>query len=206
MDEVSLYRREALESLRGPLEDRYIVIARSGGSVAMPSRFALIAAMNPCPCGHLWDEKPPCSCSQIDLLRHERKLSGPLLDRFDMQIGVERVRRDELMGPPKGPVSASVRERVCAAREMQAARFGTRLVTNASAPRRLLEGSLKMSRAARQELSLAFDEGGMSGRGLDRSLKLARTIADLEGSERIELPHMSLALSLRVHDAGDRAA
>jgi magnesium chelatase family protein len=206
LDEVPLYRREALESLRGPLEDRHIVIARSGGSVTMPSRFALIAAMNPCPCGRLWDEAPPCSCSQQDLVRHERKLSGPLLDRFDMQIDVERVAREELMGPATGPASSTVRERVCAAREMQASRFGTRLITNASATRKALEPRLELTARARQELSMAFDGMRLSGRGLDRSLKLARTVADLDGSARIELEHMVRALSLRVSDAGERAA
>jgi magnesium chelatase family protein len=206
LDEVSLYRREALDGLRGPLEDRNIVIARSGGSVTMPSRFSLIAAMNPCPCGHLWDESPPCSCSHLDLLRHDRKLSGPLLDRFDMHIMVERVTRDQLMGPPTGSTSITVRERVSAARDMQARRFGTRLVTNASAPRRLLEPKLEMTPEAREELSLAFDGSRMSGRGLDRSMKLARTVADLDAAPRIELRHMIQALSARIPDPGERAA
>lgn len=206
LDEVSLYRREALESLRGPLEDRCIVIARSGGSVTMPSRFSLIAATNPCPCGHLWDEKPPCTCSLAELLRHERKLSGPLLDRFDMQIGVERVGRMALLGSATGPSSEAVRERVCSAREIQASRFGTRLVTNASAPRRLLEPKLNLTQAAERELTLAFDGGGMSGRSVDRSLKLARTIADLDGSDRIGFEQMNAALLLRVMDPGERAA
>jgi magnesium chelatase family protein len=206
LDEVSLYRREALDGLRGPLEDRYIVIARSGGAVRMPSRFTLIAATNPCPCGRLWDDSPPCSCSRMDLLRHERKLSGPLVDRFDMQIGVERVTRGDLMGPPTGPSSATVRERVCAARAKQASRFGTRLITNASAPRRLMDPKLELSSEARQELGIAFDGMRLSGRGFERSLKLARTVADLDGAERIELQHMVQALSLRIPDSGERAA
>ena len=206
MDELPLFRREVLESLRGPLEDRHIVLSRSGGSVRLPSRFALVAAMNPCPCGHLWDEEPPCTCSPTDHMRYERKLSGPLMDRFDMQIDVDRVPREQLMGPTEGVTSEEARDRVRRARAIQAQRFGTRLVTNASASRQQLKGALKLSDDASAELVAAFDGMRLSGRGLDRSLKLARTIADLAGSEGIQVGHMTQALSLRVLDTGERAA
>jgi magnesium chelatase family protein len=116
------------------------------------------------------------------------------------------VERKELMGPPTEPTSATVRERVCAAREMQASRFGSRLVTNASASRKLLEPRLEMTAEARHELTLAFDGMRLSGRGLDRALKMARTVADLHGAAKIELGHMVQALSLRVPDSGERAA
>jgi len=206
LDEISLYRREALDSLRGPLEDRHIVIARSGGSVTMPSRLSLIAAMNPCACGHLWEDQPPCTCSALDLLRHERKLSGPLLDRFDMQIQCHRVGREILTEPSGGSTSEEIRARVCGARAMQAERFGSRLVTNASVSRRVLEPIMGLTRGARHELELAFDGARLSGRGVERSLKLSRTIADLAGSDRVTADHMSAAIQLRVSDPAERAA
>jgi magnesium chelatase family protein len=133
LDEISLYRRDVLESLRGPLEDGVVRIARSGGVISYPCRFSLIGAMNPCPCGFRGDESRPCDCTGPEIQRYRSRLSGPLLDRFDMQVVMTRLTKKELLGPPEGESSATVRARVERARTVQAERYGSSIVTNASA-------------------------------------------------------------------------
>jgi magnesium chelatase family protein len=198
LDEISLYRRDVLESLRGPLEDGVVRIARSGGVISFPCRFSLIAAMNPCPCGFRGDEGRSCSCSGIEISRYRSRLSGPLLDRFDMQVVMTRLTKKELLGPPEGESSATVRGRVESARLMQADRYQSPILTNASAPRCQLDPKLHLEDQAKSDLSAAIDTLSLSGRGVDRLLRVARTVADLEGNETITRNDLLNALSFRL--------
>jgi magnesium chelatase family protein len=206
LDEISLYRRDVLESLRGPLEDGVVRIARSGGVISFPCRFSLIGAMNPCPCGFRGDESRSCSCSGIEITRYRSRLSGPLLDRFDMQVVMTRLTKKELMGPPEGETSEVVRCRVERARAMQATRYSSPVITNASASRSQLDSTLCLEDAARLELSAAIDALSLSGRGVDRLLRVARTVADLEGNEVITRIDLLNALSFRLLPTGDQVA
>jgi magnesium chelatase family protein len=198
MDEISLYRRDVLESLRSPLEDGVVRIARSGGVITFPCRFALIGAMNPCPCGCRGDASHECSCTSTEVSRYRSRLSGPLLDRFDMQVLMTRLTKKELLGPPEGETSAIVRKRVERARAMQVKRYGSTVATNASASRGVLDATLKVDEGARRELGSAIDSLALSGRGVDRLLRVARTVADLDSSEVITRSHLFSALSFRL--------
>jgi magnesium chelatase family protein len=206
LDELPLYRADVLESLRGPLEDGVICIARSGGAVTFPARLSLIAAMNPCACGHNGDAGRVCRCSDWDRQRYARKVSGPLLDRIDIRTIVGRLTKRELMGPPDGESSAIVRDRVEEARRMQLSRYGSPTVTNATAPRRTLNAAVHLSDPAKAELGLAIDNAGLSGRGLDRVLRVARTLADLEGHDSVSVDHVGKALDLRASDDHEESA
>ncbi len=196
LDELPLFRADVLETLRAPLEDGVATIVRSGGCVTFPCRFSLIGAMNPCRCGFLGDRRRQCRCSPRDLEIYRNKLSGPLLDRFDMQVEMPRLTKRELLGEPDGECSQSVRARVVAARALQAERYGSSSVTNASAPKARIEKLSALSSDARECLSAAV-ENGLSGRGLDRTLRVARTMADLRGDESVTVVDIAQALSYR---------
>ena len=197
LDELTLYARNVLESLRAPLEDGVVHIARSGGSISFPCNFSLIGAMNPCPCGYRGDATRACRCSVMQLASHAARLSGPLIDRFDLQMTMGRVGKTELMGPADGESSEEVRKRVEAARALQAVRYGTWLETNASAPGRLLEETIDLDPDVRPVLGSAIDALRLSGRGLDRVLRIARTLADLANSEAVRRDHVDEAIFLR---------
>jgi magnesium chelatase family protein len=207
LDEIALYGSFVLDSLRTPLEDGLVRIARSGGVITYPCRFSLVGAMNPCPCGYQDDVLRNCRCSDIQLTRYQAKLSGPLLDRFDLQSTMARVGRRQLMGEPEGESSAEVRKRVEAAREIQTARYGSPLITNASASKKMLDTAMQLSPAAREEISEAIESLALSGRGLDRVVRVSRTFADLEGSEWVTDEHVFKALSFRtMHNEAGAAA
>jgi magnesium chelatase family protein len=198
LDELILYRREVLDALRAPLEEGVVRIARSGGAISYPCRFSLVAAMNPCGCGFTGDKKRRCRCSARQLGLYRSKLSGPLLDRFDMQIGMSRLGRAELLGTPQGESTETVRHRVERARRVQNDRYRFVAYTNSSAPKSLLESNLRLSPAAGSALGNAVDGLLLTGRGVDRVLRLARTVADLADDEEIREQHVYEALSLRV--------
>ena len=206
MDELSLYRKDVLESLRGPLEDGHVRIARSGGSVTFPCRFSLVAAMNPCSCGYAADESRACRCSDLNVLKYWSRLSGPLLDRIDIQCEVRRLSKEDLMRPPSGESSSTIRARVERARVAQTERYGSALVTNASAPMKLVESALLLDEASKDCLRSFIDILGLSGRGFARVLRIARTIADLQGSERVTSDHIGDAVSRRLTDYSAEAA
>jgi magnesium chelatase family protein len=197
LDELALYRREALESLRAPLEDGLVRIARSGGVICYMCRFSLVAAMNPCPCGYSGDDGRQCRCSQRDLELYRSKLSGPLLDRFDIQVKMLRTKSSDLLGEAAGEPSASIRTRVAAARALQAQRYGDSRLSNATATKALIEETVRLSSEARAMLTTAIDALELSGRGLDRVRRIARTIADLRGSEEVAEDDFAEALLLR---------
>ncbi|MDP9066859.1 MAG: YifB family Mg chelatase-like AAA ATPase [Actinomycetota bacterium] len=205
LDEITLYRRDLLESLRGPLEDGVVRIARSGGVIEFPCQISLIAAMNPCPCGFLGDTKKECRCGDVQIQNYAARLSGPLLDRMDLQAPMERLTSRELLGAPEGESSAEVRERVVVARQAQAARYGDATLTNASVGRGLLDEHVSLGPSARLLLGHAIENDSLSGRGLDRVLRVARTLADLEQEPRVGDHHIAQALGLRLEHTQLRA-
>jgi magnesium chelatase family protein len=201
LDELSEFARPTLEALRQPLEDGRVAIVRARHSAVYPARFALIAATNPCPCGYL-GEGERCRCTEADLARHRRRLSGPLLDRLDLVARLERPHGRERGGQSAAsPSSARARERVVAARERQAARLSEEGVgTNAQMDARMLRRHVALSDGAERLLRDAQERGAMSARGIARALRVARTAADLAGSARTRERDVSLALSLRPQD------
>lgn len=194
LDELPEFPRKVLEVLREPLETGEIAISRAAQQVTYPANFQLITALNPCPCGH--PEKPPEACNNPQLCcnKYQAKLSGPLLDRIDMHIRVEALPIADLQKQGDGECSAAVRERVIAARERQLQRQG---VPNHDLNNKQLERFCALSSADAQFLQLAVERLGLSARGYHRVLKVARTIADLEGVEAIGKRHLTEALSYR---------
>ena len=165
--------------------------------MTFPCRFSLVAAMNPCPCGFLNDPKRDCKCSDQALTGHRARISGPLLDRFDIVIDVAPLDRDELLGPSDGEGSSTVRERVEAARAMQLERYGSGAITNARGNRASVERIVELSRPIRARLGRAVDDMLLSARGMFRVLRVARTIADLTGSDAVTDEHLCEALQSR---------
>jgi magnesium chelatase family protein len=206
LDELPLYRGEVLESLRVPLESGRVRIARSAGAVTYPSRFSLIAAMNPCPCGYIGDDRRPCNCKEARLESYKSKLSGPFVDRMDLGVCLTRLTRSELMGPPQGDPSADIRARVEEARSVQSERWGGGL-TNASVGAGRFRAEVALTPKARALLGDAIDGLALTGRGVDRLLRVSRTIADLRGSLDVTATHIGHALNYRLQTLeGVRAA
>jgi magnesium chelatase family protein len=196
LDELSEFARPALEALRQPLEDGQVTIVRGQRSLSFPTRFMLVAATNPCPCGYAGVEDR-CTCGEADLRRHQRRLTGPLLDRLDLLVDVRRPADSELRGPPRA-TSAQARERVAQARERQVVRLrGTGARCNGEMDARTVRTSAVLADEAEAELGRAYTEGLLSARGRFRVIRVARTIADLAGSERVRRQDVLLALSLR---------
>ena len=198
LDEIAEFSRRVLELLRGPLEERQVVIARAAGSIKLPASCTLVAAANPCPCGFLGHPTQPCRCPESAVLRYAGRLSGPLLDRIDLHVTVEPVAVEQMLARPPGESSHSVRQRVLAARQMQSARFeGTPFVCNAELNGPATHEASRLGAPARRLLEDAAGRLGLSGRGCDRVLKVGRTLADLAGSGRVEVPHVAEALAFR---------
>ncbi len=194
LDELGEFRRDALESLRQPLEQGWITVSRASRSITLPCRFTMIAASNPCPCGRGADSGE-CECHPGAVSRYRAKLSGALADRIDLQVPVDRPSAEDLADSPGEP-SASVRERVLAARERQAARLGGAR-SNAEMTPAELRACSGLDSEAGSLLALGHERLGLSGRGWDRVIRVARTIADLEGSETVSETQMAEALNLR---------
>jgi magnesium chelatase family protein len=198
LDEVTEFRRDSLEGLRQPLEDGHVVVARASGAVEFPARLTLVAASNPCPCGFDGDTRRACRCLPNRVLLYRQRLSGPLRDRIDLQLSVPRLSRAELLGSDPGEPSATIRQRVEAARERQRTRLAaTPWTCNAQMPGNLVRREARLTEAATTLLSVAVESLALSGRGFDRALKVARTIADLAGVERVDEEHMAEALGYR---------
>ena len=184
LDELPEFSRRTLETLRQPLESGVVTISRASGSMDFPCSFMLLAAMNPCPCGYLGDPRRNCRCSQAEILRYRRKISGPLLDRFDMVIEVPPVDPAGLLNKPDGESSAVIRARVLAARERQLARYaGSGITCNARLTGSMLRRYCPLSPSQQDMLLTAVEQFSLSARAFDRILRVARTIADLAGHE-----------------------
>jgi magnesium chelatase family protein len=199
MDEFPEFSRDVLEALREPLQDGTITISRAAGSVTYPAHVLLVTACNPCPCGYNGDPAEPCRCSQGDLDRYRRKLSGPILDRIDLHVAVPRLSPEELVSlGAGGEPSASVRSRVEVARKIQQARWkDAGYQCNAELPEKILRRGLKMENDVRPFLADTMKNVRLSGRGYSRILRVARTVADLEGTEKIAVRHVAESLSYR---------
>ncbi len=196
LDEVPEFDRQVLEALRQPLEERRITVTRAGTAVTFPASFTLVGAMNPCPCGHLGDPLRPCRCRPHEVAGYRRRLSGPFLDRIDLFVGVPRLTRDELLGEGGGEPSEAVRRRVVAAREAQRERYGAPRTNTELTPREVRR-FCALGSEAKALLARAVDHFALTGRGYVRTLKVARTIADLAGAATISPEHVAEALQYR---------
>jgi magnesium chelatase family protein len=198
LDELCEFRRDALEALRAPLEAGEVLIARAGGQRHLPCRFMLVAAANPCPCGR-GEADPDCSCAPFDVRRYQGKLSGALADRIDILAAVQQPSAGEIGGAP-GEASAAVRQRVCAARERQERRLGNGRCNGEMTPAEAR--ACPLTGDATGLLADLYSRQRLSGRAHDRALRLAQTIADLEGAEEIGEEQMAQALQMRRRDHG----
>jgi len=204
LDELPEFKRSALEVLRQPLEDAEVTISRSAGKVTLPCAFMLVAAMNPCPCGYLGDAKHECRCSPTQIQRYRARISGPLLDRIDLHIEAPALTLAELRGEKPGESSAVLRARIQHARERQHARLaGTRVTSNARLTHAQIRQHCALDATLGDLLQQAMEQLALSARAYDRILKVARTIADLAGADRIAAPHLLEAIQYR---SLDRAA
>ncbi len=199
LDEIVEFPRQVLEVLRQPLEDGEVVISRAQTSIKYPADFILLGAMNPCPCGYLGDSQKQCTCSEFQIQRYRARLSGPLLDRIDIQIEVPRLTPEELLNTKvKSESSAQIRERVVKARKIQSQRYENySILTNSQLNAELIKIFCKLDEKSETLLKTAITRFNLSGRSYDRILKLARTIADLEQSVNIESSHIAQALQYR---------
>ena len=200
LDEMVEFPRNVLEVLRQPLEDNEIVISRAKHSIKYPAKFILLGAMNPCPCGYLGDREKQCTCSEYQITRYLAKLSGPLLDRIDLQVEVPRLTSDELLNKSsQEEASAEIRKRVIRARKIQAERYRDEsILTNSELTPKLVKKYCKIDKEGEELFKTAIVKYQLSGRRYDRILKLARTIADLDGSDDIKQQHLMQALQYRV--------
>ena len=198
LDELPEFDKSALETLRQPLEDGFVTITRAAGTLTLPSRFMLVCAMNPCKCGWYGHPSGRCTCSENQVDQYMRRISGPLLDRIDMYIEVPSVEYEAMRRKEKPESSAVIRRRVNAAREVQKQRFsGTEVSCNAYMPPAMIGQFCALDAADERLMQSAFDRLGLTGRSHDRILRMARTIADLEGAARIEAPHLAEAIQYR---------
>lgn len=203
LDELPEFKKNVLEVLRQPLEDGVVTISRATQSLEFPAKFMLVASMNPCPCGYYGSniEGHTCSCPMAAIQRYRARISGPLLDRIDIHIEVPAVKYDELSSIPTGEHSTVVRTRVNTCRDIQLQRFGNDgIYCNAQMSPRQIRAHCILDDEGKQILKMAMEKMGLSARAYDRILKVARTIADLEGSELIRTPHVSEAVQYRSLD------
>lgn len=200
LDEMVEFPRQVLEVLRQPLEDGEIVISRAKHSVKYPAKFMLLGAMNPCPCGFLGDKEKQCTCSDFQINRYLSKLSGPLLDRIDIQVDVPRLTPTELLATTEiEEDSATIRKRVIAARKIQAIRYkNDNILTNSELTSELIKKYCQLDSKSQELMKIAIVKYQLSGRRYDRVLKLARTIADLANSENIQQIHLMQALQYKM--------
>lgn len=201
LDELAEFARPTLEVLRQPLEDKKITISRESGTVTYPCSFMLIAAMNPCPCGYFGHPNHECRCTKNQVTAYLSRISGPMLDRFDIHCRINPVDFESMSSTAKEESSAEIRERVLKAREIQTARFkGTGITCNAGISDGIIAEVCPLTDSAKDTLKNVFDKMGLSARGYNRILKLSRTIADMSGAEVIDKQHIAGAVQFRTLD------
>lgn len=201
LDELPEFSRQTLEVMRQPLEDGCVTVSRINATYTYPANVLFVASMNPCKCGYFGDRKHRCTCSPNDIARYVGKISGPLLDRIDIHIEVPAVEYDELSSDEKSESSAQIKSRVDKARKIQTKRFaGTGIFSNSQMTSAMIREYCKLSIDAHKMLKNAFESIGLSARAHDRILKVARTIADLDGMEQIEFKHIAEAIQYRSLD------
>jgi len=206
LDELPEFGMRVLEVLRQPLEDKVVTISRAQGSLTFPANFQLVAAMNPCPCGYFGDPIKPCTCSNMVVSKYQKRISGPLLDRIDIHVEVPRVEYEKLSESRLGEPAATVRERVEVARDRQRVRFdggashlasALHITCNADMRPAEVRKFCTLDETGKNLMQTAMNQLQLSARAYHRVLKLARTIADLAGSESIQPPHLAEALQYR---------
>ena len=206
LDELPEFKRPVLEVLRQPLEERFITVARAKFTVEYPANIMLVASMNPCACGYYNHPEKDCVCAPGSVQRYLNKVSGPLLDRIDMHVEVSPLQFDQLSSTKKEEKSESVKERVNDARLIQKKRFTSEKInSNSQLSKRIMEKHCALNSTSMQLLRTAMEKLNLSGRAYDRILKVARTIADLDHSEKIETKHISEAIQYRSLDREDWA-
>ena len=198
LDEFAEFPRHVLEALRQPMEDGEITISRAAGSVKFPSRFTLVAAANPCPCGFFGDETRPCTCMPHMITRYQKRISGPILDRIDIHISVPAVKVEKLTGKFQSEPSSTIQKRVQRARDIQLKRFkGLKITSNSEMNNKQLKQFCNLDEQSILLLKQAISKLNLSARAFHRVIKIARTIADLEGSDKIKSNHIAEALQYR---------
>ena len=198
LDEFAEFDKKVLETLRQPLEDGYVSISRAKGSANFPARFILIAAFNPCPCGNKNSKTRQCICRPTDILRYDRKISGPIIDRIDLWTEVSEIKHQDLSDERKGESSEKIRERILQARASQQKRFeGTKIKNNSEMSAKDLTKFVPLLEATKQILNQSAEKLGLSPRAYHRIIKLARTIADLDDKDQVETKHILEALQYR---------
>ena len=198
LDELPEFNKSTLEVLRGPLEDRVVTISRINATLSYPCNFMLVASMNPCPCGFYGSKEKECTCSPQAIQKYMGRISGPLLDRIDIQVEVTPVKYEKLQGNEIIETSAKIKERVNKARKIQQKRYeNLEIHSNSQLTPTLIEKYCKLGEKEKQILKKAFDTLGLSARAHDRILKVARTIADLDEKENIEIAHITEAIQYR---------
>ena len=204
LDELPEFRRDLLEALRQPIESGKAIISRIKDNVTFPAKFILVAAMNPCPCGYYGDEERQCKCSAFEVLRYQKKVSGPLLDRIDLQINVPRVKIEELQSKHKNQKLADeMRNKVQEAREVQKERFkklNAKILINSEMTSKMCDELIELDKEADKFLKDIFEKSLLSARGYYRILKTARTIADLENAKDIKISHLAEAFQYRLRE------
>lgn len=201
LDELPEFNKNVLETLRGPLEDREITISRIDTSVTYPCNFIFIASMNPCPCGYYGSNEKECKCHPEQIKKYINKISGPLLDRIDLHIETTKVEYKKLESTAKEEPSKEIQKRVNKARNIQNERYlKDKIFCNAQMDSKLIQKHCKLDLKSKTTLEKAFNNLGLSARAYTRILKVARTIADLEGAENIKINHISEAIQYRTLD------
>lgn len=201
LDEVPEYNRRALEALRQPMEDGVVTVSRIAQTVEYPANFMLIGSMNPCPCGNYGSKTNPCTCTPVQIHNYINRLSGPLLDRIDIQVEVDNITYGEFAGAMPAESSAAIRERVVEVRRLQRERYRSLpILTNSEMTNREIKQYCALDKECESLLELAFHKLGLSARASYRILRVARTIADLEGSDAIKVSHLSEAIQYRSLD------
>ena len=201
LDELTEFQKSTLEVLRGPLEDRQVTVSRVNGTFTYPANFMFSASMNPCPCGYYGSKEKECTCSETAISKYMGKISGPLLDRIDICIEVSQVKYSKLDSNEKIETSEEIKKRVDKARKIQLERYkNNKILSNSELTPKLIDKYCKLDTNGKKILENAFNKLKLSARAYGRILKVARTIADLEASENIQVKHIAEAIQYRSID------